>query len=215
MTQVIVGKDLRELFGVAREQGQRPTCLAFALSDAHSSLRDPWMHLSCEFLFYHAQRRAGRPPNIGATLPSALQSLLHDGQPAESGWRYLPALPGDLTKWSPPPDVGPIFHCTGSSSPTVINEIISTLEAGRPVVVLMTISRSFLSGKHIVDAGPEEPPEPARGHAVVAVGHGHVDCHRAILIRNSWGHRWGEQGYAWITERYLKPRIYEAALLTN
>ena len=215
MTQLAITKDLRQLFGAAREQGQRPTCLAFAMSDAHASLRHPWAHLSCEFLFYHAQRRAGRSPNVGATLPATLQSLFHEGQPAESGWPYLSKLPADLIHWTPPLDCGPTFHCSGKSAPTLLDDIIAALDTGRPVVVLMTISRSFFSGKHIVDAGSEEPPEQARGHAVIAVGHGQVSSQRAILIRNSWGPRWGDGGYAWITERYLLPRVYDVALLTN
>ena len=76
--------DLRSLFGDARDQDQRPTCLAFAASDAHAALRSPWRPLSVEFAFYHAQRRAGRTPHVGATLPAMLEALREDGQPIEA-----------------------------------------------------------------------------------------------------------------------------------
>jgi hypothetical protein len=89
--------DLRLRFGPARDQGSRPTCLAFAASDTHAALRDPWTALSCEFAFYHAQRRAGRKPASGASLPYMLAALRDDGQPVETDWPYLDVLPRSST----------------------------------------------------------------------------------------------------------------------
>lgn len=62
MSLIVAIKDLRSAFGPGRNQGARPTCLAFAASDTHAALRADWSPLSCEFAFYHAQRRAGLPP---------------------------------------------------------------------------------------------------------------------------------------------------------
>ena len=45
---------------------------AFKAKIALEALREPWTALSCEFAFYHAQRRAGRPPTAGARLPEML-----------------------------------------------------------------------------------------------------------------------------------------------
>ena len=82
MTELSVACDLRTLFGEARDQGERPTCLAFAASDTHAALRAGWKPLSCEYAFYHAQRRGGRGPTIGARLPDMLDALRDDGQTA-------------------------------------------------------------------------------------------------------------------------------------
>jgi hypothetical protein len=79
MSVITVSVDLRPLFGPARNQGPRPTCLAFAASDAHAALRSGWAPLSCEYAFYHAQRRAGRPPSKGALLSSMLDAPRQDG----------------------------------------------------------------------------------------------------------------------------------------
>ena len=79
MSDIVVSVDLRSKFGQARNQGLRPTCLAFAASDAHAGMRVGWTPLSCEYAFYQAQRRAGRPPSKGALLSSMLDALREDG----------------------------------------------------------------------------------------------------------------------------------------
>ena len=60
--------DLRAQFGAVRDQGDRPTCLAFAASDAHAACRPHWEPLSSEYAFFHAQKRAGLPPDRGTYL---------------------------------------------------------------------------------------------------------------------------------------------------
>lgn len=215
MTAVVPSVDLRSLFGLARNQGQRPTCLAFAASDAHAALRDGWMPLSCEYAFYHAQRRAGRPPSGGAQLSFMLEALCTDGQPEESGWPYLDTTPIDPKGWAPPPTVGRLFGRAGEKSRATIDQVIAELNQGRPVIILTMLSRAFYypSTAGVVHPEPGEAPEPARRHAVVAVGHGSASSQRAILVRNSWGSLWGDGGYGWLTETFLGPRLFGAATL--
>src|ERR1700719_266052 len=85
--------------------------------------------------------------------------------------------------------------------------IYSRLDDSRPVVLTMTTSKSFFhpSPEGIITAPASEPP--INTHAVVAVGYGKNKTLGIVLIRNSWGDRWGIQGYAWLTEHYLKPRL--------
>lgn len=215
MSDISVLVDLRASFGSARDQGARPTCLAFAASDAHAAARDGWVPLSCEYAFYHAQRRADRPPSTGALLSSMLEALREDGQPEEGGWPYLPATPADAASWMPPRDVGKLFGRNGTPAAHSIDRVIQELDQGRSVIVLLTLSRAFYQRnlQGVVDPVDDEQPEPDRRHAVVAVGHGTVDGQRAILVRNSWGPSWGDAGYGWLTERFLCPRIYAAATL--
>jgi hypothetical protein len=215
MSVVTASVDLRSTFGPTRNQGPRPTCMAFAASDADAALRDGWAPLSCEYAFYQAQRRAGRPPSKGALLSSILDALRHDGQPEESGWPYLPATPADSASWLPPSEVGPLFSRNGRISGSSLDLIIHELDQGRPVIILLTLSRAFYNpnAQAVVHPSSGEVPEPARRHAVVGIGHGSVDDQRSILIRNSWGLKWGDAGHAWLTESFLEPRIFAAATL--
>ena len=93
--------DLLHRFGPVRDQGRRPTCLAFAASDSHAGVRSGWEPLSCEFAFYNAQRRAGRSPAQGALLSAMLDTLRIDGQPVEAGWPYLDSDSVHPTTWRP------------------------------------------------------------------------------------------------------------------
>jgi hypothetical protein len=217
MTDIVITVDLRSRFGPARNQGPRPTCMAFAASDAHAGLREGWAPLSCEYAFYHAQRRAGRPPSKGALLSSILEALREDGQPEESGWPYLPATPTDPASWAPPSIIGALFGRAGEKAPPSMDQIIEELNQGRPVIILLMLSGAFYkpAAQGVIHPAAGEVPEPARRHAVIAVGHGNVDGDRAILVRNSWGERWGVGGYGWLTEPFLGPRIFAAAKLTE
>ena len=146
--------DLRSLFGPARS-GSRPTCLAFAASDAHAALRDGWVPLSCEYVFYHAQKRANRSSKQGALLSSMLEALRHDGQPSKSGWPYLQTPPSEPASWSPPSGVGPLFRRASQNSNAGIKDIIAELEQGQPVIILMMLSPAFYnpSAEAIVHPG--------------------------------------------------------------
>lgn len=199
MTDIVVSIDLRSAFGPARNQGPRPTCMAFAASDAHAGFRKGWAPLSCEYAFYQAQRRTGRPPNKGALLSSMLDALREDGQPEEGSWPYLPATPVDAASWVPPANVGEIFCCAGEKSPASIDQVIGELNQCRPVIILLMLSRAFYrpAAQGAIYPAAGEAPESSRRHAVIAVGHGKVDADQAILVRNSWGERWGDGGYGW------------------
>src|SRR5260370_25777184 len=116
-----VGRDIRCRFGPVRDQGARPTCLAFAISDAHAATRAPWAALSCEFAFYHAQKRAGRPPTAAARLPEMLATLKEEGQPLEDDWPYLATLPSNLDAYGPPAKVV-VYRRDGESRPVGVDE---------------------------------------------------------------------------------------------
>ena len=138
-------RDLRPLFGPARDQGARPTCLAFAASDTHAGLRDGWAPLSCEFAFYAAQKRAGRPPTSGALLSTMLDALRLDGQPDEKGWPYLAAVPADHRLWTPPATVGPLYGRNGQRDGTDLSSILAALDRDTPVLMLSIVKSCILT----------------------------------------------------------------------
>lgn len=212
-----IESDLRAMFGPVRDQGPRPTCLAFAASDAHAALRAGWEPLSAEYAFYRAQQRAGRSPHQGAMLGAMLEGIEFDGQPVEADWPYLATLPADLAQWHPPGAPRALFARRSVSGAAALPLIRAVLARGSPALVIAMLSASFFrpSPQGVVKAPAGELPDPAMVHAMVALASGRVDGEPAILVRNSWGPGWGAEGHAWLTDMFLGPRIAAMACLTE
>lgn len=206
MSDIAIEHDLRHQFGQPRDQGERPTCVSFAVSDAHAAIREGWTPLSCEYLYYHAVRRDGAGPEDGATLAAIFAALEHEGQPTEAGWPYLTKLPSAPALWLPPAIVGEVFRRAGETIGCSFDDAWSLVATSRPAVIGLTLSDAFYQPHNgVVDA--TEPLDPVRRHAVVGVATGHRGPSRLLLVRNSWGSNWGAGGHAWIAETYLAPRV--------
>jgi len=170
--------------------------------------------LSAEHLYFHAvQRTTGGHPHNGVALPEARAALQIDGQSLEAGWHYLARLPPDLTQWIPPATATPLFRRETQVIIRSVADIMTHLDAGRPVVVIFLMGERFYTPSGgLVEPGPNDAD--VAYHAVIAVGHGEStggeDC---ILIRNSWGESWAIEGYAWVTGSYLAPRLTTLLLM--
>lgn len=204
MSSIMIHSDSRGRFGSARDQGPRPTCLAFAISDAHAAVRGAWSPLSSEYLFFHAKRREATPPTTGASVSSMRKAAHEDGQPLESECPYLATLPHD---WKPPTSVSGIYRRASELVGTGFDEAWGIASQGEPAVIVMKLSDAFYlpTPEGVVDSA--EPPDPNRRHAVIAAAAGERAGSRFILVRNSWGMGWGVGGHAWISETYLSSRI--------
>lgn len=207
--------DLRSKFGTARDQDPRPTCLAFAASDAHAALRPGWMALSAEWAYYHAVKRDGGLPQDGSTLDSMLAVIKSDGQPIESEWPYIQSHVIDVVTWRPPAKPSELFFRDHSACGVGLQRVVDQLDAGFPVLITMTLSNAFYLPDADGVVSRNEPIDSTRRHAVVAAGYGERAGTRLFLIRNSWGEGWGLSGYAWLTADYLVPRLIRAAILTT
>ena len=210
---IVIDADLRGLFGPIRDQDPRPTCMAFAASDAHAAVRPGWQPLSVEWAYYHALQREGAQPDDGVGLSAMLTTLREDGQPPEASWPYIAAESIDTSQYSPPSIRSPIYRRASTLIPATVESIVEQIDLGKPVLFTTRISLDFF---HIPADGfiSTNQPTPTVGiHALIAVGHGHRDRDRFILVRNSWGPGWALKGYAWLAFPYLRQRLVSAATM--
>lgn len=202
--------DLRPAMPTVRDQGQRPTCLAFAVTAAHEISRTvgaSMEDLSAEALYWGCKRSDGNWIG-GTSFASASTAIGRWGQPLEVACPYEPLRPIGVAYALPGRAGGKGWYRSGLQHiGTMVSEVRTYLDEGVPVVLGLTLFDSFyhpdLAGRII------DPPVGARAlgrHAVLAVGYQAAE----LLIRNSWGTTWAVGGYAWITDSYLQNHAGDA-----
>jgi Papain family cysteine protease len=184
-----------------RNQGDRSTCVAFAVSAAHEWMAGEARFHSPEDALWAGHQVQHVPGREETSVAAALQGLATHAHATEAAWPYgNPAYPADRPENAcDPANQGtlPTWHALPSIS---IQAIAHELE--RPVAVLLTVKfvwRAWRVPGGEIDADAEEKT-PAN-HAILAVGV--QEQPERIIIKNSWGERWGIDGYGFMTERYL------------
>jgi hypothetical protein len=95
------------------------------------------------------------------------------------------------------------------TKPANIDEMTSALAAGDDLWVSFWVNDEAWMSRNLQNAViPDYETNSTTGHAVVLAGYRTTPNGKQFLIHNSWGPRWGDQGYGWISEamvvKYLR-----------
>ncbi len=94
-----------------------------------------------------------------------------------------------------------------------IAAILALLEQKHPVVVGMAWPLKKTLEHETTLA--EQKPQKNNGHAVLLLGYQEAgDGGGRFIFRNSWGRRWGENGYGYITYAYMQKHLKTALYLS-
>ncbi len=216
--------DLREGCPPVEDQGNLGSCTAQAgigLLEYHER-RSAGRHLDHSRLFlYKATRNLMRlEGDTGASLRATMGALVLFGAPPEEHWPY------DETRF----DEEPPAFCwafaqsyqalqyyrldpAGSEPAAVLAAVKTHLAGGLPPMLGFTVYPSI---ERAAKTGAIPFPAPGErtlgGHAVMTAGYddkkkiaigGGGQTVGALLIRNSWGPDWGQEGYGWLPYEYL------------
>jgi C1A family cysteine protease len=202
--------DHSSTLGTARHQGQRLTCLAFAVSDVNRRLAPAPDVLSAEFLYQHAGAitpgwAAGGP----LYLAPALKVADKPGQPLEADYPYQPTS-GSTVAIPVQPTGAQMYRYGLREIKRTSDAIVAELQHGQVVGLIIESTATLMAPINgIVAFSPMILP--GRAHAVVAVGLGETAAgQRYVRIRNSWGTNWGDQGHAWLPIEYIDLHTLQA-----
>lgn len=197
------------------DQGPLSSCVANATCDSFELLlgiqNDVVVQLSRLFTYYNARAyHAGTELDEGTYIHYAFLSIRDHGVCAETDWVY------DVAKVNKRPELICYTNADGNTingfyrideDDSLIDDIATAIKANHPVVFGTAVSKSFTEyggTKDLLWMSPVES-EIVGQHAMAIVGV--KDSHeRSFLVRNSWGRNWGDSGYCWMHESYIKSR---------
>lgn len=198
-----VSLDLSDKLLEVRDQGFRPTCLAFAASEVHSIKHGLGAWLSPEYLYHRAgARMANWDYFCGLGFDKVLESLSEDGQPPEPICPYQDVTCAQV---QPVDTHEEVVVCASKILEMRPSEIYERGQAGSLLVLGINLTSQFqavIGAPYVIDF-QNKPPED--GHAVVLSGLAqNEEGQRFFRIKNSWGRDWADSGHVWLSEQFLE-----------
>lgn len=184
--------------GAARDQGARPTCLSFSLSEIHRAAITFDALLSPESLHRQASARAKKAISEGLAFHEATDSLNADGQATEKDWPYHTEKPLNASC---------TFHRIAAVSlPFDHTTVIAAIKSGLPIGLIIDVDLTFFGYIGPVALDLTASSQVQGRHAVVICGFRPSAGSFDYLVKNSWGGNWGVKGYAWLTSYHISAR---------
>ncbi len=209
--------DNREYCSPIEDQGNLGSCTAQAVVGMmeYMTRRSGVPHIdgSRLFLYKVTRKLMGLTGDTGAYLRSTLKAVVAFGVPPEEYWPYV------ISRFEEEPSAFLYAYAAsfqalnyarldavGNDGPKTLALLKRVLAAGYTAAFGFPVYDSLTNDADIPYPGPTDSLRG--GHAVLAVGYD--DNHRvggrtvpSLIIRNSWGTSWGDDGYGYLPVAYV------------
>jgi len=202
--------DLKPLCPPVYNQGNLGSCTANALGGAFQfgqmKQNKPNFVPSRLFIYYNERAMEGTiNEDAGAMIRDGIKTMVKEGVCPERKWGYFEerfkqkpnkccykvALENQVLEYQ-------------RITPHSLYEVKHCLADGYPVVFGFMIYESMMT-QEVARTGyvpvPSVTEKSIGGHAVMAVGYD--DSKEALIVRNSWGNKWGINGYFYLPYWYI------------
>lgn len=218
--------DLRPLCPPIEDQKSLGSCTANAAIGLMEYLQmqsgeSRRVDLSRLFLYKTTRRLMGVKGDTGAYIRTTIKAAASFGVPPEQYWPY------HITKFDVEPDAFLYSFAANYKSlnytrldqknfsgKETLDAVKRTLADGFPVVFGFTVYSSMGGDADIPYPGANDREDG--GHAVLAVGYdddrpvingASANARGALIIRNSWGTAWGDEGYGYLPYDYVREQL--------
>lgn len=201
--------NLRAYCTQVEDQGSLGSCTANAIVGALEYLDNrndrKFVNLSRLFVYYNERALMGTVnEDSGAYIRDGIKTLAKQGVCLETTWPYVTAA------YRKKPTTKAYNEAASRKAVAYYrveqqeNLLLGALADGYPIVFGFTVYENFDSPT-VARTGKLTMPKPGMamlgGHAVLAVGYNLKN--RTFIVRNSWGPKWGTQGYFTMPFEYL------------
>lgn len=212
--------DLRRQCPPVYNQGTMGSCTGFAIAKGLGEfiLKKQNRHTELSALYlYYMERKAAHQINedSGASIASGMRILDNLGcapekehpYPSERVWNDKEKMQEYLVMKPDSGDVkaGKSYRVQGLKPINSLRGIRNSVAKGMPVVFGIAIFDNFYSAKNGMIPMPTASSKFEGGHAVMCVGY---DNEKQVLImRNSWGADWGDDGYFYLPYDFIRYQL--------
>ncbi len=206
--------DLSRFLPPVGSQGQQSSCVAWATSYGMRGYYENRRRggASAAPLFspafvYNQIKNRNAACNVGTSISDALNLLKRVGTVPMSEFPYDPKTCSRLPDSSTASEAQSFRIRDWKRVDTKrLDDVKGQLFAGNPVIIGMYVNKAFykLQGDTVFD----DQNRDGGGHAMLVVGYD--DQRGAFKIFNSWGRRWGDQGFGWVDYDSFQVRVHSA-----
>jgi hypothetical protein len=206
--------DYTQYVRAVRDGGSEGSVVGQALATAMEIQIKRTLHqdvnISPRYIYYAARQLGGTTnTDSGAVIKDAIGVLAKQGAVEESVWPYKagefaakpPAAVNTATRWL----------IAQTKSLKGLDAIKTSLANDGPVVVGIEVyeeSMSSQTAKTGVIPLPKKGSQLVGGHAIVLVAYD--DQKKQFKFVNDWGSGWGDRGYGYLSDEYIKTRSSDA-----
>lgn len=202
-----------------RDQGNEGTCVAFASVVGVKEYQDSkeyrkLIELSPRFLYNLCKKFDGSPDETGTYPRVAMKVLLNYGVCPENYWPYKPHQTDVPRKNSE--IYAKKYRIKAYARLNGVAEMKRSLLVNGPFLAGVEVFESWFT-KKVQNTGlipvPKINEKQEGGHAICVVGFD--DSRQLFKFKNSWGGRWANKGYGYLSYDYIKRHCLDAWSATD